>query len=87
MYNRLDIYNYPIHDQAREFLDLAWMKDDKETRAPNIIRMVRWSNHVVHWLITEIVTIKDNIKLRAAMMEKIIALAQVQLIENLFRPS
>ncbi|KAJ8329055.1 hypothetical protein O5D80_003008 [Batrachochytrium dendrobatidis] len=62
--------------KAREFLDLAWMKDDKETRAPNIIRMVRWSNHVVHWLITEIVTIKDNIKLRAAMMEKIIALAQ-----------
>ncbi|KAH6571143.1 hypothetical protein BASA62_004025 [Batrachochytrium salamandrivorans] len=54
----------------------TWMKDDKETRAPNIIRMVRWSNHVVHWLVTEIVSIKDNIKLRAATMERIIAIAQ-----------
>nr|KAJ3420617.1 hypothetical protein HK105_005467 [Polyrhizophydium stewartii] len=60
----------------REFLDLAWMKDDKETRAPNIIRMVRWSNHVVHWLVSEIVAVKDNIKQRAAMMEKIIMVAQ-----------
>ncbi|KAI8929333.1 ras guanine nucleotide exchange factor domain-containing protein [Entophlyctis helioformis] len=62
--------------KAREFLDLAWMKDDKETKAPNIIRMVRWSNHVVHWLVTEIVSIKDNIRQRATMIEKILAIAQ-----------
>jgi hypothetical protein len=29
-----------------EFLDQAWMKDDKEQRAPNICNMTRWSNHV-----------------------------------------
>lgn len=53
------------------------MKDDKEIRAPNIIRMVRWSNHVIQWLVTEIVTLKDNIKQRAAMMERIIQTAKV----------
>lgn len=67
--------------KPREFLDLAWMKDDKEQKAPNIIKMVRWSNHVIHWLVTEIVTIKDNVKQRALMMEKIIAIGQVKISE------
>ncbi|KAI8910301.1 ras guanine nucleotide exchange factor domain-containing protein [Gorgonomyces haynaldii] len=62
--------------KPRELLDCNWMKEDKEVLAPNIIRMVRWSNHVVEWLVTEIVTIRDNIKARALMMEKIIQMAQ-----------
>ncbi|KAJ3318353.1 hypothetical protein HDV06_000533 [Boothiomyces sp. JEL0866] len=62
--------------KPREFVGLSWMKDDKEIRAPNIIRMVRWSNHVIQWLVTEIVTLKDNIKQRAAMMERIIQTAK-----------
>ena len=53
------------------------MKEDKDVRAPNIMGMVRWSNHIIKWFITEIVSIKDNVKQRAAMMEKIIAIAQV----------
>lgn len=61
----------------REFVGLSWMKEDKETRAPNIIRMVRWSNHVIQWLVTEIVSLKDNLKQRALMMEKIISIAKV----------
>lgn len=32
-----------------EFLDQAWMKDDKEKRAPNICNMTKWSNHVGFW--------------------------------------
>ncbi|KAI8812363.1 ras guanine nucleotide exchange factor domain-containing protein [Cladochytrium replicatum] len=60
--------------KAREFLDLAWMKDDKDTRAPNIMKMTRWFNHVVHWLISEIVSMKDNWKQRASMIEKVIML-------------
>eukprot|EP00842_Homolaphlyctis_polyrhiza_P006865 jgi/Hompol1/768/HPOL_001368-RA len=56
------------------------MKDEKETLAPNIIRMVRWSNHVVHWLVTEIVIIKDNSKQRSAMIERIISIAQVEFL-------
>ena len=53
------------------------MKDDKETTAPNIIKMVRWSNHVVAWLVSEIVTVKDNVKQRGLIMEKIIQVAMV----------
>jgi hypothetical protein len=52
------------------------MKDDKESRAPNIIKMVRWSNHVIQWLVTEIVSLKDNLKQRASMVEKIISIAK-----------
>ncbi|KAI8848736.1 ras guanine nucleotide exchange factor domain-containing protein [Chytridium lagenaria] len=62
--------------QVREFLDLAWMKDDKEIRAPNITRMIQWSNHVVHWIVSEIVAVKDSIKTRAQMFEKFIQVAQ-----------
>lgn len=62
--------------KPREFVGLSWMKDDKEVRAPNIIKMVRWSNHVIQWLVTEIVSLKDNIKARASMMERIITIAK-----------
>ncbi|KAI8901142.1 ras guanine nucleotide exchange factor domain-containing protein [Globomyces pollinis-pini] len=62
--------------KPRELVGLAWMKDDKEILAPNIIRMVRWSNHIIQWLVTEIVTLKDNPKLRIAMVEKIITIAK-----------
>jgi RasGEF domain len=51
------------------------MKDEKEILAPNFIKMVRWSNHVVAWLVSEIVTVKDNVKQRGAVMEKIIQIA------------
>jgi hypothetical protein len=61
----------------REFVGLSWMKDDKEIRAPNIIKMVRWSNHVVNWIVTEIVSIKDSQKTRVAMVERVIAIAKV----------
>jgi hypothetical protein len=67
------IYNL----QPREFLDCAWMKDTKETFAPNIMKMVRWSNHVVAWLVTEVVSNKENLKQRVLVMEKIIQLAMV----------
>ena len=52
------------------------MKEDKETRAPNICNMTKWSNHVTRWIISEVVTIKDNIKTRATVVERVIMLAQ-----------
>lgn len=58
------------------------MKDDKEVRAPNITKMVRWSNHVIKWLVSEIVLVKDNLKARAAMMEKVIMIAKVNTEER-----
>ncbi|KAJ3107545.1 hypothetical protein HDU97_003850 [Phlyctochytrium planicorne] len=62
--------------QCREFLDLAWMKEDKEIRAPNITRMIQWSNHVIHWIVSEIVSVRDSTKMRAQMIEKFIQVAQ-----------
>jgi hypothetical protein len=64
--------------KPREFVGLSWMKDDKEQKAPNIIKMVRWSNHVIKWLATEIVTQKDSTKSRVLMMEKVISIAKVR---------
>ncbi|KAI9199222.1 ras guanine nucleotide exchange factor domain-containing protein [Polychytrium aggregatum] len=70
--------------KPREFLDLAWMKDDKEKLAPNIMKMARWSNHVVRWLITEIVTIKDQPKIRAAAYERVARVAKHLAVLNNF---
>ncbi|KAJ3218223.1 hypothetical protein HDU67_006332 [Dinochytrium kinnereticum] len=62
--------------QVREFLDLAWMKEDKEIRAPNITRMIQWSNHAIHWIVSEIVSVRDSMRMRAQMFEKFIQVAQ-----------
>eukprot|EP00158_Paraphelidium_tribonemae_P006171 Partr_v1_DN27709_c1_g1_i1_m67015 putative Son of sevenless homolog len=58
-----------------EFLDQAWMKEDKEIKAPNICEMTQWSNRVTRWIVSEIVTVKDSIKNRAATFERIVAIA------------
>ncbi|KAI8999981.1 ras guanine nucleotide exchange factor domain-containing protein [Gaertneriomyces semiglobifer] len=60
----------------REFLDLKWMKASKENDAPNILRMTRWSNHVVKWVVSEIVGVRDSVKARASVMERVILFAQ-----------
>ncbi len=52
------------------------MKDDKETRAPNILKMAHWSNHVIHWLISEVVGQKD-LKKRINAYEKVIQIGTV----------
>ncbi|KAJ3191847.1 hypothetical protein HK101_007350 [Irineochytrium annulatum] len=63
--------------KAREFVDLAWMKDDKDVKAPNLTRMIQWSNHVIHWIITEIVSVKEGgAKARAGIFVKMVQTAQ-----------
>jgi len=47
------------------------MKDGKEVNAANICAMTTWSNHVVRWIETEIVTCQD-LKLRAQIYEKFV---------------
>ncbi|KAI9138851.1 ras guanine nucleotide exchange factor domain-containing protein [Paraphysoderma sedebokerense] len=65
-----------------EFLDQAWMKEDKTVKAPNILKMSAWSNHVVHWVVSEIVQNKDT-KSRAALFEKFIQVAyQLEKMNN-----
>jgi hypothetical protein len=68
-------FQYYLSIKPGEFLNQAWMKADKDIRAPNICTMIRWSNHVTKWVISEIVTVKDSLKSRAAVMERIVMLA------------
>eukprot|EP00833_Pecoramyces_ruminatium_P004945 jgi/Orpsp1_1/1178977/evm.model.c7180000067449.2 len=69
--------------KKEEFLDLAWMKDNKEELAPNLCKIAQWSNHVVHWLISEIV-LQENFKLRVTMLERILLFTQSLLKLNNF---
>ena len=66
--------------KPREFVGLSWMKDDKETLAPNIMKMIRWSNHIITWIVTEIVTVKDHTRSRVSMYERVISIAKVKFI-------
>ena len=61
--------------RAEELIQKAWMSTDKDKKAPNIIRMVKFSNHLVMWVVSEIVNTKD-LKQRVAVVEKVILVAQ-----------
>lgn len=50
----------------QELLNLAWTKKNKETLAPNVLSMIRFSNFLVDWMCTEI--IKPNDALERAMV-------------------
>lgn len=54
-----------------ELLDVAWTRKDKETRAPNVLNMIRFSNHVTNWLISEIL-IPDDPKERSVALNRCI---------------
>ncbi|KAJ3015789.1 UNVERIFIED_CONTAM: hypothetical protein HDU68_012566 [Siphonaria sp. JEL0065] len=72
-----------VNIKPREFLDMAWMKDNKEIKSPNITKMVHWSNHVVQWLASEILSVKENHKVRSQVFERIIALGhQLEKLNN-----
>ena len=75
---QLTMAEYELFQAIRptEFTDQGWLKADKETRAPNICRMTAWSNHVTRWIVSEIVSVKDDMKKRALVIERVIMLAQ-----------
>lgn len=62
--------------EPREFLDLNWKKKEKLSLAPNIGKLVIWSNSVSTWIMCELLNVKD-IKTRAATLERIIAVGIV----------
>ncbi|KAG4085764.1 ras GEF [Neocallimastix lanati (nom. inval.)] len=83
--NQLTVIEFDLFKviKKEEFLDLAWMKDNKEELAPNLCKIAQWSNHVVHWLISEIV-LQENFKLRVTMLERILLFTQSLLKLNNF---
>ena len=63
--------------QARELLDQAWLSKDKETLAPGITVMTKWSTRMSRWAVTEILTV-DSPKGRAAVYERFVAIVKVR---------
>jgi hypothetical protein len=61
---------------VREFLELNWMKSDKEEKAPTILKLTRWTNHVAFWIVSEILSF-SNVKLRSQALEACIMIIQV----------
>jgi hypothetical protein len=60
---------------AREFLESNWKKKDKNL-APNITKLSQWSNSVIGWMISEILSVKD-LKNRAATLQRVISVGDV----------
>ncbi|KAI9219690.1 ras guanine nucleotide exchange factor domain-containing protein [Blastocladiella britannica] len=58
-----------------ELVSMAWVKSNKDAGSPTIVRMARWSNHVVQWAVSEILAVRD-LRARAAVFERFILLAQ-----------
>jgi len=42
-----------------ELLEVAWTKKDKEKRAPNVLNMIHFSNHITSWMISEVLAPND----------------------------
>lgn len=61
--------------QPWECLSLAWMKKDKETQAPNVIKMIERFNWVSSWVASCICTI-ENTKKRSKTINKFIEIAE-----------
>lgn len=57
-----------------EYLGLGWIKNEKETKSPNILIMVNRFNEVSQWVATEICRV-DNLKNRVKIMQKFIEIA------------
>lgn len=62
--------------RPREFTDSNWIKGAKDLKSPNLIKFVNWGQKLTNWLITEIVSQKND-KLQYQTIEKIILLGQV----------
>ena len=62
---------------------MAWTKPDASARAPGILALIDWFNHIVHWLVYEIVSRKE-LKERIAVLEKIVSVgAHLDKLNNL----
>ena len=59
----------PLH----EFLQQGWLKSDKDTRSPNLLRMVRLSTRLSRWVVSEILADDKPVK-RAKLIEYFVQL-------------
>jgi hypothetical protein len=59
----------------QELLNLAWTKKNKDTLAPNVLAMIRFSNFLVDWMCTEILKPTDPLE-RAMVINRFIYVGQ-----------
>ncbi len=60
--------------RAQELMHTAWMKPDKETRAPHVLADIRWFNRVSYWAITEVLK-QRTLRERASAIRKLVRVA------------
>ena len=72
-------FTYFSSINCREFLEMVWKRPEKEKTSLDMTRMLQWSKHVSDWLISEIVTQKDNVNNRVQAIEKIVAIGTVRI--------
>lgn len=61
--------------QPWEFLNQGWLKRDKERRSPNLLKMIRFSNKVSSWVVSEIVQ-EEQLKKRTSCLEYFVAVCK-----------
>jgi len=57
--------------EPKECLGMAWTKEDKETRSPNLLTMIRRFNHVSRWIAAELVA-ENNVRKRGKVLSHIL---------------
>lgn len=75
---QLTMMEFEIYEsiRPRECLNQAWNKENRQTKAPNIYAMIRFTNSVVSTIINEILCL-ENVKDRAKLVKKFIKVADV----------
>ncbi|EFA76027.1 Ras guanine nucleotide exchange factor [Heterostelium album PN500] len=55
MARQLTIIEFDMYRQiaSKELLSLSWQKNDKETRSPNLLKMIHRFNEVSNWVVTK----------------------------------
>jgi hypothetical protein len=57
--------------KPREWIDNNWVKTEKLSNAPNLNKLLQLNNHIVNWIVSEIVLVLDR-DLRVKTMEHLI---------------
>jgi len=76
---QLTLYEWDIYEKIKpwELLHNAWMKGNKEERAPNVHAFITRFNYISNWIATTICTIEDRSK-RVKAVKRALDVAEVR---------
>jgi len=77
---QLTLIEYELYDQIqpKECLDQCWNKEDKEKRAPHVVKLIEQFNKSSRWVVWCVVT-RIDITSRAKVIEHFIRISQVSI--------